>query len=59
MTGSLDLGNNNIVNFKDPTLIQHAATKNYVDTAKPNYLAIDLSNSTSTDLIRAAVNLWS
>lgn len=53
LTGSLDLGNNKIINLSNPTNNQDAATKNYVDTeiASISFPTShsDLSNLTSDD----------
>lgn len=46
MTGSLDLGSNKVINVTDPTDLQEAATKNYVDTELDNFVFDDLADAT-------------
>jgi hypothetical protein len=51
MSGSLNMGNNQITNMADPTTTQSAATKAYVDAASATYL---LKASNLSDVANAA-----
>lgn len=55
MSGSLNMGNNQITNMADPTTSQSAATKTYVDTAVSGVSALYLAKASNlSDVANAA-----